>query len=550
MRKKRVLFVSEASYLSTGYATYSRNALNHLLKTNKYDLAELSVYGNENDPRRSSIPWKNYPNVPLPDDEKANEAYKSHHINQFGAWRFERACLDFEPDIVLSIRDFWMDSFIYHSPFRRLFKLCWMPTVDGAPQNMEWVHQFGNADYVLTYSQWASKILKEQSGNGINLCGVASPAASSDFCPMSGPDSRDLLGLPRDAKIIGTVMRNQRRKLFPVLFESFAKYIHSHNLTDTYLYCHTSYPDGGWDLPELLNKHNISNKVFFSYICSECGNIESSLFNDAQKVCSACQKYSSVPCNVGVGVSDSDLAKIYNSFDLYVQCANCEGFGLPQVEAAACGVPIACTDYSAMEDIIANLQAFPIKVKAFYKELETGCERAVPCVDSIVNIFTDFFNMNGKQRSILGMQTRSLYETHYNWEKTTKVWESVIDECEYSEWKQTPPVIKPMIEFDFNNMTNRDFIKSCVSHYLIDQSRLHSHEMRCLLRDLNNGFYKPTPDGFFGQDMSPFVMNRGHRVPISKADIVQNFQQKLQVSNIWESARIDRSKLRSESWLD
>lgn len=550
MRKKRVLFVSEASYLSTGYATYSRNVLNYLFSTNKYDLAELSVYGNENDPRRSSIPWKNYPNVPLPDDEHANEVYRSHHANQFGAWRFERACLDFEPDIVLSIRDFWMDSFIYHSPFRRLFKLCWMPTVDGAPQNAEWIHQFAKADYVLTYSQWANKILEDQSGGNINLCGVASPAASEDFLPKSKPDARISLNLPRDANIIGTVMRNQRRKLFPVLLEAFSKYIHRNNLDNTYLYCHTSYPDGGWDLPELLNRYHIANKVFFSYVCTECDYVESSLFNDAKKVCSRCEKYASVPCNVGTGVDDSTLSNIYNSFDLYVQCANCEGFGLPQVEAAACGIPIACTNYSAMEDVVHTLNAFPITVQAFYKELETGCERAVPSIESLIEIFTNFFQHTGEERHLLGMKTRSLYEQNYGWDKTSAVWEKVIDSCDYADWKSTPPVIKPMVDIDFNGMTNRDFIKACVSTYLIDQSRLHSHEMRCLLRDLNNGFYKPTPDGFFAQDMSPFVLNRGHTVPISKPDILKNFQQKLEVSNIWESARMDRSKLRRESWLD
>ena len=45
MRKKRVLFLTEAAYLSTGYATYSRNVLQHMHNTNNYELAEISIYG-------------------------------------------------------------------------------------------------------------------------------------------------------------------------------------------------------------------------------------------------------------------------------------------------------------------------------------------------------------------------------------------------------------------------------------------------------------------------------------------------------------------------
>ena len=45
MNKKKVLFVSEASYLNTGYATYSREVLKRLHATGKYELAEFSIYG-------------------------------------------------------------------------------------------------------------------------------------------------------------------------------------------------------------------------------------------------------------------------------------------------------------------------------------------------------------------------------------------------------------------------------------------------------------------------------------------------------------------------
>ena len=45
MRKKRILFCSEATFLNTGYATYTREILTYLHSTGKYALADMAAYG-------------------------------------------------------------------------------------------------------------------------------------------------------------------------------------------------------------------------------------------------------------------------------------------------------------------------------------------------------------------------------------------------------------------------------------------------------------------------------------------------------------------------
>ena len=144
MRKKRILFCSEATFLNTGYATYTREILNYLHSTGKYEIAEMSAYGQRDDPRAKDIPWGYYGVAPNSDCEpKASQeelnAYNSSGSNQFGEWIFEHVCLDFMPDIVCDIRDFWMLEFAERSPFRRYFKWCIMPTVDARPQARQWV---------------------------------------------------------------------------------------------------------------------------------------------------------------------------------------------------------------------------------------------------------------------------------------------------------------------------------------------------------------------------------------------------------------------------
>ena len=545
-RKKRVLFLTEATYLNTGYSTYSKNIIESLINTEKYEIAEFSIYGSEEDPRRKTIKWKNYPNIPSSKNEKDNNIYSSNTTNQFGEWRFEKVCLDFKPDVVLCIRDFWMDSFVYKSPFRRIFKWIWMPTVDGSPQNEEWVDYFANADAIITYSDWASEVLKYQSGGSINYIGTASPTASEHFVPMDKSSIRKEFGLDENSKIIGTVMRNQRRKLFPVLFKAFADLLKKTNDVNFYLYCHTSYPDNGWDIGNLLHENEISSRVLFSYVCSSCGSLEVSKFNDAAKCCDKCGKFTSTPSNVANGVPDSILAKIYNLFDLYVQCSNSEGFGVPQIEAAACGIPVVCTRYSAMVDVIEKLKAIPIELDGKYKELETGCDRAVPSASSLTDKFEIFFSGTEKISNELKKNIRLNFIEKYDLNISSNVWQNAIDSLEYADWS-VPQIIKSESDVDFSKITNSKFIDMCCENYLIGSHMHHSHKIRSLRRDLNFSSYRPAKDAVFNTESS--IFGRSNPVTLDRKTVLEIFKSLARNSNFWEKVRCNEIKLEQESWL-
>ena len=139
MRKKRILFCGEATYLNTGYATYGREVLKRLHETDKYELAEFASYGTLEDASSHGIPWVFYPNMPDQTNKAQVDEYNSLPTNQFGEWRFEEVLLDFKPDIVFDIRDFWMLDYQQRSPFRRMFHWVIMPTVDAATKNEQWI---------------------------------------------------------------------------------------------------------------------------------------------------------------------------------------------------------------------------------------------------------------------------------------------------------------------------------------------------------------------------------------------------------------------------
>jgi glycosyltransferase involved in cell wall biosynthesis len=546
MSKKRVLFVSEASYLNTGYATYSREVLKRLHSSNKYEVAEFSIYGGIEDKRRSSIPWKNYPNMPDPQNEEQNKVYGSDSMNQFGKWRFERVCIDFKPDVVLTIRDWWMDAFIQHSPLRKYFKWIWMPTVDASPQNEEWIDSFSDADTVLTYSDWAVDVLKSQSDQ-MNVKCAAPPSASEDFFQIPNKSAhKERMGIDPSWKIIGTVMRNQRRKLFPELFEAFGKYLKKTGKTDVYLYCHTSYPDNGWDLPKYLFENEISSRVLFTYVCEACGAPSPSKFSDTAKPCDKCGQFAAKMSNVSSGVDTKTLGAIYNLFDIYIQPANSEGFGLPIVEAAACGVPVLATDYSAMESEVRKLSGYPIKLRTKHVEMETGCDRALPDTDHIVELFEKLLDKPEPLRLTEGKRARDAFEKNYGWDKTAKIWAECIDELDYGTWNLPVDPANPKADIP-EIQNNKELLDFLILAVVNEPKLLNTYSMNKILRDFNFGAVKNNPGGFFYGELSLF--NRENYRPFTRDQLINAFRQKAEQKNFWENARLGNVKFPQESWL-
>ena len=132
---------SEASFISSGFGTYTKEILSRLHKTNKYTIAEFASYGMVNDARDKSIDWTYYANAVNPNDSRHAE-YSSRGDNQFGRWRFEKVLLDFKPDVVIDIRDYWMSAYQKDSPLRKFFHWILMPTVDSEPQQEDWIDTY------------------------------------------------------------------------------------------------------------------------------------------------------------------------------------------------------------------------------------------------------------------------------------------------------------------------------------------------------------------------------------------------------------------------
>jgi glycosyltransferase involved in cell wall biosynthesis len=293
MRKPKILFVTESSFLATGYGTYTKELLTRLHATGKYELAEYACYASVTDPRQQNLPWRFYGNEPArnqdgtPVNPDEQQRYDADQLNQLGKYRFEAICLDFQPDIVADFRDEWYFAYQGTSPFRDKFYWVIQPAVDSEPQKESWLETFSGADAVLTYQRWSEKVLRDTGLT--NVRGYASPGVDHNtFFPVNKKDVRKWWGLPEDAFIVGMASRSQPRKLYPDLLEYYRKYLDGLSKYEqgrNYLHLHTYYPDLVWDFPRYLKRFGLSHKVLFTYICYQCGVTYISLFQDARTVC-------------------------------------------------------------------------------------------------------------------------------------------------------------------------------------------------------------------------------------------------------------------------
>lgn len=515
MPKTKILACTEATYLSSGYARYYNALLNYLHSTGEFEICELASWGDNADPRSHAVPWKFVGNLPFgatfnQADPNEVQAYESNPYNKFGAFKFEKTMLEFKADVCIDARDVWHCQHAISSPLRPYYNLILMPAIDAEPQKDEWVSHYKSADAVITYTDWAKELLNKISGSTIKTTVSASPVCDTCFTPvLDKAKHKQMMGFSPDMKVIGTVMRNQRRKLFPALIQAFEKYVIDNNVNDTYLYCHTSYPDDGFDFPSLIKSSKIGHKIIFTYICRKCGNVAPGFFKDAKTICTRCNHLAMGMPNTTVSVSNEVLAQIYNCFDIYVQYASLEGFGMPVVEAAACGVPVMATDYSAMSEVVRKLSGIPIRVKYFNTEMESGRKWAYPDSDYFVEKLTEFFNASEPNIRALSAITRQRFEQYYNnWGTVGRKWYDIIKSLPPKNLWDSPANINYPPAFDEKpHISNTDYTKWLICDVLGRPEFMGTNMELRLIRDLNFNATNYGMGGMYYNEESCEVIN-------------------------------------------
>lgn len=548
--KTRILFCGEASYLSTGYGTYHHEVMSRLHQTDKYELAEHAAYGDTTDPKDNrwrSVPWKFFANMPDRNNKQEMDVYHNNGDVQFGSWKFEDTCLKFKPHVVVDIRDHWMLEHEERSPFRRFYHWAIMPTCDAIPQHESWLATYMNADAVFTYSDWALNVLNEQSRGGLKLKESAPPGADLKvFQPhQERRGHRQRMGIDEDCLIVGTIMRNQRRKLYPDLIKAFGQFLRLEPTLGkrTFLYLHTGWPDVGWDIPLLVKEAGLGHKCLFTYHCLQqnggCGVSFPLFFSDCRTACRNCGRPTAMLTSSQDGISRGALNDVLNLFDVYVQYANSEGFGMPMVEAAAAGLPVMAVDYSAMSDVVRKIRGVPIAVQRMVREPETHCWRALPNNDDFVGKLIDLLSRPEPVRRRMGYEARKGVEEHYTYEKTAKKWEEYFDSIEErpetNTWGSPAQIFRPNTNVP-NGLSDDQFVAWGMNHVVGRPDMANGYAALRMVRDLAMGLTSPQAGGLYFNELS--TLGLPPRCRTFNRDAAMQEMLKLNDNwNFWETQR-------------
>lgn len=298
MSRKKLLWIGDAG-VPSGFARATHEILDDLSQV--YDVTVLGL-NYRGDPHQ--YPYPIYAAAAGGDS--------------FGVGRLIWMCDLVKPDLIIIQQDPWNFRF-YLDQLARFAEYKHVPVVGAVA--VDGVNCLGKELNRLAMSVFWTEFGRTEAARG----GHTGRAAviplgvdTSTYRPML--NSRDRLpdGV-RDAFIIGNVNRNQPRKRLDLTVRYFAKWFQMRQPEDAYLYMHVA-PTGdtGVDVEKLATYYGVLDQLIL------------------------------VRPATWYGETEEELALTYNRFDVAISTTQGEGWGLPALEAMACGVPCILPDYAAL----------------------------------------------------------------------------------------------------------------------------------------------------------------------------------------------------------
>jgi glycosyltransferase involved in cell wall biosynthesis len=190
---------------------------------------------------------------------------------------------------------------------------------------------------------------------------------------VAGVPTREYMGVPENAFLVGMVAANKangsiHRKAFAENLLAFAIHLKAH--PDSYLYIHSepSRAYGGFDLAILLKMVGIPK--------------ENVLLPD--------------PTIFRVGYSEKDMAGLYSAFDVLLSTSYGEGFGIPTVEAQACGTRVITSNFAASADL-ASPDSWKVDGQPFWDEAQASFYQ-IPSINGIVKALGEAYDKRGHSK--------------------------------------------------------------------------------------------------------------------------------------------------------
>jgi glycosyltransferase involved in cell wall biosynthesis len=363
----------------TGYGQQARYLVDRL-KRHGFDVAALSNYGLEGIKRELETPYGKIPHFARGMDMYSNDTAPVDHKN-FSASKPN------QKNAMITLYDVWV---LTNPAFNDFPILSWTPLdhVTLPPR----VETFLRKENVIPVAM-APHGVRQMEEKGIACRYAPHGIDTKKIKPtyeIDGQPIEEHMGT-KDRYVVGMVAANKssglvHRKAFSENLLAFSIFKKKH--PDAMLYLHTDplSKGVGWNLLSLLQSLGIEkDDVAFPN-----------------------------PVSYKYGISQEHLAGYYTGMDVLLATSYGEGFGVPTVEAQACGTRVIGSDWAATPDLVSE----DSWLVSGQPQWDSGQDAwwQVPNVPSIVAALEDAYQL-GKGRSETAVKFASQFDVETVWAK-------------------------------------------------------------------------------------------------------------------------------------
>jgi FkbM family methyltransferase len=345
----KILWHSVAPWVGTGYGQQTAT-FTPRLKALGHDVAISAYYGLHG----ARLRWNDIPCYPAYEASYGNDVIVTHALDHFDVQGkpYPEAAAS---GLIITLTDVWVLS----APLLPdMCVACWAPVdhlqLPGITRG--WFAQSGAQPIAM--SRFGERAMSDA---GLEPLYVPHGIDTRTFRPGDRDGARERTGLPADAFVVALVSANVgkdgNRKAFAEQITAFAELRRRHS--DVLLVLHTDVANqAGNDLRHLLER--LPEK---SYIYTD--------------------QYA-----YRRGIPAETVADIYRSADILSNCSWGEGFGIPIVEAQACGTPVVVTDATAMSELCGA--GWKVPYTPLWHEMQDAWA-AIPHVPAIIAAYEEAY---------------------------------------------------------------------------------------------------------------------------------------------------------------
>ena len=321
MTKKRVMILSDSPMLTTGYSNQAQY-LGNLLVENGHDVFYLA---------HTYIGQNLVPPIKFEDGRQLKFNIIGQGMTQYFQDVMSQYLKLYKIDVFIILLDTFMlygkDGWflkIDTSPAKTIF---WFPSDGGGGMPLNCEQILRKVDIPVAMSKFGKEQVKKV--HNINTLYIPHMV---DLTNYKKYDNEKRIMLKRtwglEGKfVIGVVARNQLRKMLDRTIKTMAIYAKQNPNAILLLHMDPNDPAQGFPITSLIQRYGLENRVRFTGT-----------------------KYYH-------GFNFNQMSDVYNLMDVFLLTTSGEGFGIPLIEAQACGVPVLATNYTTTKELVIDSKA-------------------------------------------------------------------------------------------------------------------------------------------------------------------------------------------------